>query len=460
MPDPAFHVHVRLGWHPEHPNAVTAATVGTDTYAARALLSVHGFRPTDDQTMILARIDREEPYYADQAAHALRKAGVTVEITPNLQEDIDSEWTWLDHPMHWLNRDEIREVSAEAQKVYDDIASGRLVIHAHAHDGWTHVAVGTYPGGESIHLHGEDHLRQVALVYDTPTQAIAEFQKLYGEAVRPGPVPATETEQQAAKALATTGTTAPSSTASGAQRKPARPAPEIVPVYAAEAGDHEVLLHDFLATQADWEKVRARGENATIASHESLTLRALFDHEADGRDIKWAFAAYETPVSDLLWHGKATASTPSQIVRTLLTFMASENAWGRGPCTSVTETAIAEAARPLANAGWKYAVDDRYLTWQAPGTHAAGVQFDAFAAQQTNSPLPTWTVWGGHAAHQPDWEIHLSANAPAALVKDLTAHMVLGHGLRSPSRPTHPALPLASRLGPPIPSPSHGIRAR
>ncbi|QLE75261.1 hypothetical protein FGW37_29965 [Streptomyces rectiverticillatus] len=461
MPDPTLQARVRLGRHPEHPDAVTATTAGTDTYTARALLSVHGFRPTDEHTMILARIDHEEPYYADQAAHALQEAGVTVEVTPSLRDDINSEWTWLDYPMHWLNRDENRAVSNEAQKIHDDITSGRLVIHAHAHDGWTHVAVGTYRGGKSIHLHGEDHLRQVALVYDTPTEAVAAFERLYGDAVRPGPAPATETEQQTARALATTATTAPPPALPEASPEPRRPAAETVPVYAAEAGDHEALLNDFLASQAGWEKVRTWDESTTIANHESLTLRALFDHDADDRDVKWAFAAYETPVSDLLWHGTATASTPAQIVGTFLNSMASENAWGRGPSTSRTETAIAEAARPLADAGWQHAIDGRYITWQAPGTHAAGVQFDAFAAQQTNSPLPTWTIWGGHAVHQPNRELHLSANAPAALVQDLTFEMAQGQGLRQPARPTRPTLPVAApRLPSPVSSPGKGARAR
>ncbi|WP_367137568.1 MULTISPECIES: hypothetical protein [Streptomyces] len=105
--------------------------------------------------------------------------------------------------MPWLTREEIREVSAEAQTIHDDIASGRLVIHAHAHDGHTFVAVGTYRhNGKSIHLHRENHLRQVALVYDNPTEALAEFDRFNGDAVRPGPAPATDIEQRAALALA------------------------------------------------------------------------------------------------------------------------------------------------------------------------------------------------------------------------------------------------------------------
>ncbi|MEH0628490.1 hypothetical protein [Streptomyces stelliscabiei] len=49
--------------------------------------------------------------------------------------------------MHWLTRAEVREVSNAAQTIYDDIRHGRLIIHAHAHDGWTTVAIGTYLDG-------------------------------------------------------------------------------------------------------------------------------------------------------------------------------------------------------------------------------------------------------------------------------------------------------------------------
>ncbi|MFI9240812.1 hypothetical protein [Streptomyces sp. NPDC053079] len=82
-------------------------------------------------------------------------------------------------------------------------------FHLHAHDGWTTVAVATYRDDKSVHLHGENHLRQVALVYDTPGEALTEFERLYGDAVRPGPARATDTELQATKALATTITGAP-----------------------------------------------------------------------------------------------------------------------------------------------------------------------------------------------------------------------------------------------------------
>lgn len=64
----------------------------------------------------------------------------------------------------------IREVSNQAQKIHDDIRYGDLLIHAHARDGHTTFAVGTYlhPGGTSVYLHGEDHLRQTADTFDSP----------------------------------------------------------------------------------------------------------------------------------------------------------------------------------------------------------------------------------------------------------------------------------------------------
>ncbi|MET9550353.1 hypothetical protein ABZY36_34380 [Streptomyces sp. NPDC006627] len=148
--------------------------------------------------MLLVRIDQEEPYWA------------------------------------------IREVSNEAQKIYDDIRHGHLLIHAHAEDGHTTVAVGSYlSGGKSVYLHGENHLRQVADTFDSPAQAMVAFEKLHGAAMRPGPAPMTDTERAAARAR----TSLALFTVEG---EPARSEPETVPAYAADAGDHGALLDAFL----------------------------------------------------------------------------------------------------------------------------------------------------------------------------------------------------------------------
>ncbi|MCD9193434.1 hypothetical protein [Streptomyces albireticuli] len=197
--------------------------------------------------------------------------------------------------MPWLTREEIRKVSAEAQTIHDDIASGRLVIHAHAHDGHTFVAVGTYRhNGKSIHLHGENHLRQVALVYDNPTEALSEFDRLNGDAVRPGPAPTTDIEQRAALALAPRRTATPAPEVTGGQ--PTKGKRESVPVWAASPGDHEALLDSFLASQPAWEHHRTWSDETTIAAHEALALRVEFLHEAAPEAFNWTIAAYESPV--------------------------------------------------------------------------------------------------------------------------------------------------------------------
>ncbi|MFD4476403.1 DUF317 domain-containing protein [Streptomyces sp. NPDC058471] len=441
MPDTTPDAHVHLALHPQHPSAVVATLTGSTLHTARATLASEGFRPVNDTTMLLVRIDHEEPHYANITANLLRDAGIPVDVTAQLQEEIDTEWTWANHPMTWLDRDEIRLVSAEAQKIHDDIASGFLTIHQHAHDGHTTVAVGTYQHADSVHLHGEDHLRVVSGSYDTPKEAIADFERLYGDAVRPGPPPATGREQQAANALAEV-STSEVAIASDAPAEPPEVKTELVPVYAADPGDHEGLLDKFLEERDEWEKYRTWEDSTTVANHESLTLRAIFDHDAVGRETKWTFAAYDTPVSDRLWHGTATASTPTAIVSALLDAVATENAWGRSLSTSATETAIAEATSPLTDAEWKHTIDGRYITWQAPGSQEGGVQFDAFAAQRVDSPLPAWTIWGGHAVHQPVWALHLSGHAPAALVQYVTFEMAEGRGTRlvRPATADGPAL--------------------
>lgn len=99
--------------------------------------------------------------------------------------------------MPWYTRDEIRKVSAEAQRIHDDIAEGRLIIHLHAADDHTSVAVGSCTTGvrRHVHLHGENHLRQISTSYDGAAEAVAGFHRLYSVAVRPGPAPLTDLEQ-------------------------------------------------------------------------------------------------------------------------------------------------------------------------------------------------------------------------------------------------------------------------
>ncbi|MCX5203173.1 hypothetical protein OG897_17175 [Streptomyces sp. NBC_00237] len=228
--------------HPTHSSAVIATLIEPDRAASGlgrgsvAVLHQHGFVPATEQTMVLARIDSEEAHYAEHAARALRNAGVDVTITVDLQEDIDTEWDWHDHPMPWLDRQEIRDVSNEAQKIHDDIRDGRLIIHAH--DGWTTVAAGTYRDGESVHLHDQNHLRVIATTYATPHMALTEFVRLNQDAVRPGAAPLTDNERAAAAALAEASPLPP-------VPLPA-PIPESVPAYAADQGDRDTILDDFL----------------------------------------------------------------------------------------------------------------------------------------------------------------------------------------------------------------------
>ncbi|NEB09757.1 DUF317 domain-containing protein [Streptomyces coelicoflavus] len=417
MPHPEADLHIRLDLLHDRPSAVSATITGTATHTVRALLALHGFEPLDDTTMVMARIDREEAYYADQAAHALRAKGVAVDITPRLREEITTEWTWANYPMHWCTREEIREVSGDAQKIYDDIRSGRLIIHAHAHDGWTTVAVGTYRDGPSVHLHGENHLRVEAGQYGGPLAAIAEFERLYGDAVRPGPAPATDTEREAEQA-----------------RTPPDPEPEAnvqpptttagpAETEAAGAEGHEALLNDFLESHGAWEKWRTWSDDTTHAVHESLVLRAEFVHEADPGDTQWKIAAYESPVGQRRWHATANTTVPVEIMQALLDSLTSADATEIAAGSQISEATIAEATRPLADAGWKHTIDGRSIRWQAPGDRPVSVQFDAFAANTQQPDLPAWTVWGDSNSGSQRWTLHFSKHTAATVLQDVAGDM-------------------------------------
>ncbi|MFJ4971126.1 DUF317 domain-containing protein [Streptomyces sp. NPDC088755] len=411
MPHPEDAPHIRLGLYEERSSAVTATITGTPARAIQALLTIQGFEPLDEQTMVMARIDSEEPHYAEQAARALRAEHLTVDITPELREAIDTEWTWANYPMPWCSREEIREVSNDAQKIYNDIRHGRLIIHAHAHDGWTTVAVGTYLHGPSIHLYGENHLRTESMLYDNPVEAITDFDRLYGDAVRPGPAPATSTEHEAERIRTSLPGTADAPTAPVTTK--------LVDAHSAAVGHHEALLNEFLEAHGEWEKWRTWSDETTHAVHESLVMRAEFVHEADPDDARWKIAAYESPVGERLWHATATATVPVDIVRSLLESLDSADTVEIAAGSVVSEASVWEATRPLFDADWDHSVDGRFIRWQAPGGHSAGVQFDAFAATFRQSDLPVWTFWGEGTADAPGWSLHFSTHAAVSVLQDV-----------------------------------------
>lgn len=202
---------------------------------------------------------------------------------------------------------------------------------------------------------------------------------------------------------------------------------ESVSSYASDPGDHEALLDDFLTENGDWEKYRTWDDNTTIANHESLTLRALFDHDAQSRETKWTIAAYETPVSGLLWQMTVAAATPAPVLSTLLTVLAAGGAWDTAVGNPVTPRMIAQVNHPLTDAGWEHTASGRHLHWQTP-TGDAGIAFDTLAATGTDVFLPAWTLWAGPTIDCPAWTINATADTPAGLLADLSEELAHGIG--------------------------------
>ncbi|WP_329371149.1 DUF317 domain-containing protein [Streptomyces sp. NBC_01483] len=431
--------HVRLDIHPAHTSAVTAALTGTRHRTAHALLTARGFETVAEHTLVLARIDHEEPYWANKAAQALTAQGITTDMTSSLREAIDEDWTWANYPMPWCTREKIREVSNEAQTIYDDIRHGRLVIHAHADGGWTTVAVGTYRDSKSVYLHGENHLRQIADTFDSPAAAIAAFERLHGDTMRPGPAPMTDIERQTAEAR--TSLDAPAT--QPVQRT------ETVPAYAADPGDHDAALDDFLTKHGDWQKWRTWTDETTHAIHESQTLRIERVHEADPRETAWTIAAYETPVSDRMWHLTMTGATPAPVLLTLLNTLAEGDTWETAVGSPATEKTVTEATRPLIDVGWKHTVDGRWIRWET-SQRDAGVQFDAFTPRSPHTTLATWTLWAGASIDRPTWAIHASPYTPAPMIAHLTGDLAHGTGTRQPGPRTTQQLPQLTTTPPAV----------
>ncbi|MCP9213068.1 DUF317 domain-containing protein [Streptomyces cucumeris] len=419
---PAIDAHVRLDTHPTHPSAVTAVLTGTQARVAAMALEAADWSVAATNVLVLARIDHEEPYWANDAATQLRADGITVEITPRLQKTIDEDWAWAEHPMPWLTRSEIREVSNQAQKIHDDIRRGHLLIHAHADDGETTFAVGTYlHTGKSVYLRGEDHTRQVADTFDSPAQALLAFEKAHGTDMHPGPAPLTPTELAACKLRTTSDL--------GATKPLPRPEMETVPVYLADTGDHDALLDTFLTTHGEFERWRTWSDDTTHAIHESQTLRIERIHETPAHETAWTVAAYETPVSDRMWHLTATGATPAPVLQDLLIHLADADGWDTAIDTPVDDRTVAAATQPLSDAGWKHTVDGRWIRWTSPDG-AAGVQFEAFTAQHPSQNLVTWTIWAGPGPDRATWTITASLHTPSSLLTGLSetlAHQTCMH---------------------------------
>ncbi|MET9430031.1 DUF317 domain-containing protein [Streptomyces sp. NPDC003036] len=430
MPYAPADAHIRFTLHPDHHPAVIAATSGPTSDAARSHLHDLGWRSTDPTTMVLARIDREEPYYTAKAAEQLRQYGFTTEIAPALQEEIDTEWSWANYPMPWCTRDEIREVGAESQRTHDDIVAGRLIIHLHADDGQNTVAVGSYATGvrRHVHLHGENHLRQIATSYDTEGEAVAEFHQLYSVAVRPGPAPLTDLEQAVRQLLAGKPPATTEQTSAPAAEPPV-----------AGPGEHEAFLAALFDEERQWEKYRPFDET-TIASHESLTVRAEFDHEARHRsDVAWTIAEYDGPVGQRLWHATLTACTPVPLIRAILQYLDAP------PLTTADGPDDV-----LHDAAWHPASHPARTTWSAPGRTIA---FES----TPHAVADRWTLYGGEDLDRASWTIRLSAGAPHTLLAQLAG--TAAALFPSPTRPTPSPLPApVNRL--PAPAPTQRARGR
>ncbi|MFJ2739709.1 DUF317 domain-containing protein [Streptomyces sp. NPDC087440] len=433
--------HILLSKHPTHSSAVIATLIdptSADTSLARAILYQYGFVAAAAQTMVLARIDSEESHYASRAARALRGENLRVTITSELQEDIDTEWTWHGHPMHWLDREEIREVSADAQKIHDDIRDGRLIIHAHADDGWTTVAAGTYRDGESIHLHGQNHLRTVSTTYETPREALTEFLRLYKDAVRPGPAPLTSTEKATAAALAEALLLPPA-------LLPA-PAPEAAPAYAAHPGNHDDVLDEFLNTHDAWSKWRTWSDLTTHLVHDEQTLRIEREHETTRGDTAWTIAAYESPVSDRTWRLSLSTDTPEPILRTVLATLADNDLGPRPP----SEETVRDITSPLLHAGWEHTADEHHRTWEIPG--ATGLQLNRSTSWHLDADI--WTLWGGESIHYPTWTLTASRTTPTEILSALTEKLASDPSLPQLTTPVHFRADHHTRTSQP-PAPAH-----
>ncbi|MFH9862165.1 DUF317 domain-containing protein [Streptomyces sp. NPDC017202] len=113
------------------------------------------------------------------------------------------------------------------------------------------------------------------------------------------------------------------------------------------------------------------------------------------------------------------------------------------------EKTVTAATKPLTDAGWKHTVDGRWIRWTNPSGNA-GIQFDAFAAQQPTSTLTTWNIWAGPSIDRPSWTLTASPYTPSLLLADLAENLAHGTGPRTytPVKVKHPAHLTTAPTGP------------
>ncbi|MEU0248351.1 DUF317 domain-containing protein [Streptomyces sp. NPDC006235] len=118
------------------------------------------------------------------------------------------------------------------------------------------------------------------------------------------------------------------------------------------------------------------------------------------------------------------------MLQTLLHHLAEGDGWDTAIGSPVNKKTVSAATKPLTDAGWKHTVDGRWIRWTTPSGDA-GIQFDAFAAQQPNSTLVTWTLWAGPSIDRPTWAVTASPYTPSLLLADLAETLAHGTGPRT-----------------------------
>ncbi|WP_338492080.1 DUF317 domain-containing protein [Streptomyces sp. SJL17-4] len=427
------HIHFSLhpDHHPDHHPGVIATTSGPTADAARSHLHDLGWHSTNPTTMVLARIDHEEPYYTTTATELLQRYGFTTEIDPAPQAEIDAEWVWESYRFPGCSREEVRERTAAAQHIHDDINDGHLIIHLHAGSGHNTVAVGSYTAGvrRHVHLHGENHLRLIRARFDDESEAIAEFQRRYTATARPGPAPLTDLEKTVRQVLR--GQTPTSGSTKSTDTAPTTP-PTAAP------GEHEEFLASFLDDNPQWEKYRTWSDETTIVSHENLTVRAEFDHEARHRtDTAWTIAEYNGPVGERLWHATVTVGTPVPLIQTLLQHV-----------DAPLPVGTTEAYEPLRDAGCRPSSHPTWTSLRAPNNT---ITLD----HVPHASDDRWTLCGGADLDRAVWAIRLSAGVSHDVLTQLarTAAALAG----SPPAPARRA-PGVSQLPATFPQPRGRVR--
>lgn len=181
-------------------------------------------------------------------------------------------------------------------------------------------------------------------------------------------------------------------------------------------------------------------------------------------NVLWKVAVHADPFGPPLWMATFDSPTPTELVTSFTTALASS--YSKGPETYLPGTAhpIDQALRPLTQAGWSHTDTWAATVFTSPDQLAGLTCSRRLPAPQTelHSDMHRWLLWGGQDGYHSRWYASFTSRTPIHLIAATTARLadtspVLRYAPEVPSRNRDAAR--ITPVTPPVPTPLDVRRA-